>query len=124
MKAFSLILTLALFFTLTACNQETPAPINPKPALDAANKAADLASQNAGQRIYQTSCASCHDSGMLGAPKIGDQKAWAGHTEHGMEHMVGNAISGVGKMPPKGGNMKLSDQEVRAAVEYMVDKSR
>ena len=124
MKPISLILTLALFFTLTACNQETPAPMNPKPALDAANKAADLASINTGQRIYETSCASCHDSGLLGAPMTGDQQAWAGHTEHGMEHMVGNAISGIGKMPAKGGNMKLSDQEVRAAVEYMVQQSK
>ena len=35
-----------------------------------------------------------------------------------------NAIKGVGKMPPKGGNMQLSDDEVKAAVEYMVEKSK
>ena len=127
MKPISLILTvlfLASLTLLTACNQETPAPMNPKPALDAANKAADLASQNAGQRIYETGCASCHDSGAMGAPKIGDKKAWAGHIEHGLEHMVANVIAGIGKMPPKGGNPMLSNADVKMAVEYMVSKSK
>ncbi len=127
MKTITLIQTI-LFITsltlLTACNQETPAPMNPKPALAAANKAADVASQNAGQRIYETSCASCHDSGMMGAPKIGDKAAWAGHFEHGMEHMVGNVISGIGKMPPRGGNPNLSDADVKMAVEYLIGKSK
>lgn len=77
-----------------------------------------------GEAVYNKSCGACHNSGVMGAPKIGDKAAWAQHIEDGTHHMVENAIKGVGKMPPKGGNMKLTDEEVEAAVEYMVEKSQ
>jgi cytochrome c5 len=128
MKPIAMILALALFFftiLLSACSQESTAPmISPKPALDAAKKSAGLGNLNAGQRIYQDSCSSCHDSGMAGAPKLGDKKAWASRMQYGLEHLVQMAISGIGQMPAKGGNMKLGDHEIKLAVEYMVKKGQ
>jgi len=37
---------------------------------------------------------------------------------------VQTAIKGKGAMPPKGGNPALSEEEVRAAVNYMIEQSR
>ncbi len=126
--ALSLTMTLTLLaFTLTACSkEEAPAPAaKTKPAaIQAAEQAAALAEINNGQKVYTSSCASCHDTGVMGAPKFGDKTAWSGHMHDGLEHMVKRAINGVGKMPPKGGNMRLSDAEVKSAVEYIVEQSK
>ena len=54
------------------------------------------------------------------ALKFGDKKAWATHLMHGTEHVYENALKGKGAMPPKGGNLTLSDAEVKAAVDYML----
>jgi len=82
------------------------------------------ASDDTGQSVYAKSCAACHDSGVMDAPKIGDKNAWAPLIAEGVDVLYENANKGVGKMPPKGGNMQLSDDEVKAAVEYMVEKSK
>src|SRR5258706_542587 len=73
-----------------------------------------------GQQVYQTACTACHGAGVANAPKFGDKKAWAEHLMHGTEHLYQNALKGLGAMPPRGGDLTLSDAEVKAAVEYMV----
>jgi len=82
------------------------------------------AALSSGQSVYDKNCAACHKLGIAGAPKTGDKAAWAPHIESGIDHLTQNAINGVGKMPPKGGNSMLTDDEVRAAVEYIVEQSR
>lgn len=77
-----------------------------------------------GQAVYEKSCSSCHTSGIAGAPKLGDKTAWAPLISDGIDQMVQVAIDGKGAMPPKGGNPDLSNDEVRAAVNYMVEQSR
>jgi cytochrome c5 len=81
-----------------------------------------------GQQIYQTSCVACHDAGIAGAPKLGDKSQWAKHMAKGVDALYASAVNGVqgsaGAMPPKGGNPALSDAEVRAAVDYMVARSK
>jgi cytochrome c5 len=81
------------------------------------------ASDDVGQTVYTKSCAVCHDSGVMGAPKVGDKAAWAQLNAEGVDSLTKNAIKGEGKMPPKGGNMQLTDAEVKAAVEYMIKMS-
>ncbi len=123
--SLTLIFTLAL--TLTACSkEETPPPAAKAkpPAIQAAEQAAAVADMNNGRKVYESTCAACHDSGVMGAPKLGDKAAWASHMHDGIDHMVKEAIEGDGKMPPKGGNMLLSDAEVRAAVEYIVEQNK
>ncbi len=125
MRTLAFTLFIALFL-LTACNKEeappTP-PAKPKP-IQAAEKAAAIANMSTAQKIYEESCSACHTTGIMGSPKIGDKQAWAGLMEQGLEQVTNNAISGVGKMPPKGGNMGLSNAEVKAVVEYMIEQSK
>jgi cytochrome c5 len=73
-----------------------------------------------GKKIYESTCIACHGAGVANAPKYGDKKAWASHLMHGTEHLYENALKGLGAMPPRGGNLALSDAEVRAGVEFMV----
>lgn len=77
-----------------------------------------------GQVIYTKACLSCHKIGLMGAPKVGDKTAWSGLIAGGQEKLVANAIKGIGSMPPKGGVSSLTDAEVSAAVDYMVEQSR
>jgi cytochrome c5 len=81
-----------------------------------------------GQQVYQASCVACHDAGIAGAPKLGDKGQWAKRVAKGLGTLYASAVNGVqgsaGVMPPKGGNLALSDAEVKAAVDYMVGRSK
>ena len=77
-----------------------------------------------GEEVYKKACGSCHNSGIAGAPKLGDKEAWAPRISEGMDELYGVAINGKGAMPAKGGRKNLSDDEVKAAVDYMVEKSK
>jgi len=77
-----------------------------------------------GADVYATACASCHKSGIAGAPKTGDQSAWKPLIATGVPQMTNSVINGKGTMPARGGNSSLSDAEIQAAVEYMVEQSR
>ena len=74
--------------------------------------------------IYTASCAACHMTGAAGAPKLGDNAAWAPRIKAGSEALYDSAIKGKNAMPPKGGNASLSDADVKAAVDYMVSQSK
>lgn len=76
------------------------------------------------QKEYEKSCAVCHKTDAMGAPAVGDKKAWAKAMEKGMDKVNHNAINGVGGMPPKGGNMNLSDDQVKDIVKFMVESSK
>lgn len=80
-----------------------------------------------GQTTYDQYCSICHKIGVGGAPIVGEKDVWQTRITNGMEQMVSNAINGMssdaGVMPPKGGFMQLSDEEVQQAVEYMVGES-
>ncbi|MGB3916607.1 MAG: c-type cytochrome [Thiothrix litoralis] len=77
-----------------------------------------------GEKIYKGICFSCHDVGIAGSPKLGDKAAWAPRIATGNDAMYHNAINGKNVMPAKGGNPALSDDEVKAAVDFMVGKSQ
>lgn len=82
-------------------------------------------SENLGERVYQMVCQSCHASGLVGAPKVGDVAAWSVRLEAGIDALYNSGLNGKGAvMPPRGGNPSLSDTEVKAAVDYMVSTSR
>ena len=91
------------------------------PAAAPAASAADLAK---GEKVYSANCLSCHGAGVLGAPKFADAAAWAPRVAKGMETLYGSAINGFKMMPPRGGNAVLKDDEMKAAVDYMVSKAR
>ena len=81
-----------------------------------------------GQQVYQAGCFACHDAGIVGAPKLGDKVQWTKLTAKGLDTLYASAVNGVqgsaGVMPAKGGNPALSDTEVKAAVDYMVARSK
>lgn len=83
---------------------------------------AAMADNEQGKKVYKSLCFSCHDNGIAGAPKLGDKAAWAPRLAEGMDTVYKIALNGKGAMPPKGGNMSLSDEEVKAAVDYMVSQ--
>jgi cytochrome c5 len=82
----------------------------------------------AGKAIYSGKCTSCHAAGMAGAPKLGDAGLWQPRIAQGMDLLYKHAINGfkgnTGYMPPKGGYMTLSDDDVKTAVAYMVFMSQ
>ena len=86
--------------------------------------AAAPAAKADGRKVYESTCITCHGTGVANAPKFGDKKAWAPHLMHGVEHLQENALKGIRAMPPRGGNLTLSDAEVKAAVDYMVGAVR
>ncbi|MHB8743427.1 MAG: c-type cytochrome [Sulfuricaulis sp.] len=105
-----------------------------KPATVSANSVMDsiIPSANAaddkGKAVYEGTCVACHGPGIAGAPKFGDKALWAPHIAKGIDTLHTHAIHGfqgkTGVMPPKGGNMSLSDADVKAAVNYMVSHSK
>ena len=118
------ILILASLLLLSACSKEetAPAPKSKPPAIQAAEQAAAIANISTGQKIYVRSCAFCHTTGTSNAPKLGDKDVWSKLMHEGPDHMVKNAIFGIGKMPPKGGDHSLSDAQVKLAVEYIIEQ--
>ena len=74
-----------------------------------------------GQTVYNQSCASCHQ--ML-APKTGDKAAWVPLIAKGTDALTASVIKGKGMMAARGGHANLSDADIRAAVEYMENKSK
>ena len=80
-----------------------------------------------GAQVYNQACFACHAAGVAGAPKVGDIPDWTARTQQGIDVLNAHAINGYqgekGYMPPKGGRTDLSDEEVIAAVQYMIDES-
>ncbi len=84
----------------------------------------DPAQVATGKTIYSKNCMACHSAGVAGAPRINDAVAWEPRIAQGMDTLNDHAINGFtgshGVMPPKGGFATLNDDEVEAAVAYMV----
>lgn len=78
------------------------------------------AEERSGKQVVNEVCASCHEKGQDGAPKLGDRQAWAARAAKGLGQLTANAITGVRNMPAHGGQAKLTDIEMSRAVAYMV----
>lgn len=85
------------------------------------NKASKTADRS-GKDIVQAQCVKCHQTGLNGAPKIGDRTAWIPRGANGMDALVRSAINGHGGMPARGGMADLTDAEMRDAVIYMFNQ--
>ena len=93
--------------------------------LEGENVAAAAAAVPTGPRsgadVFGASCFACHGTGAMGAPKKGDAAAWAPRKAQGMDVLVDHAINGFNAMPPKGTCMDCSDDEIKAAIEHMLE---
>jgi len=89
---------------------------------------AELAVPTDGPGVYEQVCGACHLNGIAGAPKSDDRAAWAPRIAQGKDTLYKHAIEGYtgkqGVMPAKGGRSDLSDDLVKAAVDYMVSKTQ
>lgn len=74
-----------------------------------------------GAAVYSANCAVCHNSL---SPKLGDKAAWAPRIGQGEDAMVASVIQGKGMMRPRAGKPSLSDDEIKAAVDYIESKSK
>ena len=84
----------------------------------------EVSSTKSGKDIYNSVCMSCHMSGAAGAPITGKVDQWSARIAKGSNTLYDNAINGIGVMPAKGGLMSLSDDDVKLAVDYMIDQSK
>lgn len=90
----------------------------------AVESAVESVGPRSGDAVYAAACAACHATAAAGAPKIGDAAAWAPRLAQGIDALVTHATKGYKGMPPKGGCMSCSDDEVKAAVEHMAAQAR
>ncbi len=123
---------LALLVVLAACGkkEEAAAPAAPAatPAPAAAPAPAPAADNELGKSVFSKTCALCHSAGVAGAPKPGDKADWGPRIGQGMDTLYKHAIEGFngakGAMPARGGGASLTDEQVKAAVDYMVNQSK
>jgi cytochrome c5 len=79
------------------------------------------AAPRSGEEVYKSACGACHDSGAAGAPKFGDQGAWAARIKQGAQTLLDSVLKGKGAMPPRGGGANLSDLELERAMVYLAN---
>ena len=140
----TMLLSLLLLSLLAACDKPKPDPLPPQSVaseytpVEAPSAAATAAPETSsaklaqgddkGKKVYDTTCVACHAAGVAGAPKFGDKALWAPRIAQGMDTLYMHSIKGfqgkTGMMPAKGGNMSLSDADMKAAVDYMVSQSK
>lgn len=92
----------------------------PAPAGAASVAKADATSGADGKAVYNRVCVACHQAGVAGAPKLGDQAAWAPRLAAGTDALYTSVLKGKGAMPPKGGQPSVPDADIKAAVDYMI----
>lgn len=139
----ALAAALAAAVLLAACGPQPQAPASPETAASPAASATDSAptpavaaqadtapaaapatEANAGQVIFNRNCSICHATGTAGAPKPGDKADWEPRLAQGMDVLYKHAIEGFtgskGVMPARGGAGNLTDDEIKATVDYML----
>lgn len=138
MKMTPFVLAVSLAVLLGACGKQepvapeesAPTPAMPEAAAPAPAPAAEpvAAANDQGKKVYGNVCAMCHAVGAAGAPKPGDQADWTPRIAQGMDVLYKHSIEGYtgakGVMPARGGSTTLSDDEVKASVDYMVALSQ
>jgi cytochrome c5 len=104
-------------------NADTDNQLSKRPAQDSGDAAPpyDLA---LGETVFKRRCLTCHDKGVFDAPRLADALDWEQRAKQDLDVLIEHALNGHGNMPPKGGFLALSDQEVAAAVAYVVDRSK
>ena len=81
----------------------------------------DVKSMKTGEQVSQAQCTACHATGAVGAPKLGDEAAWAPRVKTGFDALLNSALKGKGNMPAQGGG-DASDYEIGRAVVFMANK--
>ena len=98
------------------------------PTVETPTEPEPVATVLTGPQVYNEACKACHGAGIGGAPIMGDAAQWVERLAQGNDMLIQHAIAGfsgsTGFMPPKGGRVDLSDEEVTSAVEFMIAESQ
>ena len=97
--------------------------VNRAEVADTAGPAA-IAAPLSGEEVYGQYCSVCHAAGVGGAPLFADTGVWGPRIAKGMDVLMDSTINGINAMPAKGTCMSCSDDELSAAVVYMVDAAK
>lgn len=101
------------------------APTAPIVIPQAAPAAADAgASADAGKALFESTCQACHATGLAGSPKFGDKAAWAPRIAKGLPALYQSALNGKPPGMPARGGSTATDDQVKAAVQYMVNAAK
>jgi cytochrome c5 len=79
-----------------------------------------------GRSVWMNTCRACHLLGVAGAPAVTDYSNWEPRIAKGMRALYKGPLNGIKgedgkyKMPPRGGNNRLSDAQIERAAQYMV----
>ncbi|MBI3283579.1 MAG: cytochrome c5 family protein [Burkholderiales bacterium] len=126
MKSSTMLLAALSLALLSACGQKEAS--TPAAASAPAPVAAPAAENTVGKAVFGKTCSMCHAAGVAGAPKPGDKADWGPRIAQGMDTLYQHALEGFtgakGQMPARGGAPALSDDEIKAGVDYMVAQSR
>lgn len=136
MNAKKLLLILGCSAALMACGEKpadtaaapaAPAPVAAAPAPAPEPAPAPVAENAVGKKVYGSVCSMCHAANVAGAPKPGDKADWGPRIAQGKDTLYKHAVEGFtgakGMMPARGGGSALTDDELKAAVDYMVAQS-
>lgn len=130
MKNTRQFLSIFCFTLIAACSQKTEtasAPSSSATSIAVATPAA-VPENTVGKAIYGKTCSMCHAANVAGAPKPGDKADWSPRISQGMDVLYQHALEGFtgakGQMPARGGAVTLSDEEIKAGVDFMVNQSR
>lgn len=79
----------------------------------------------AGREVWLGTCRECHANLLSDAPQVKSRKAWEARLAKPRSVLYQHALEGFSgpsgtEMPPRGGNARLSDEQVRAAVDYLI----
>ncbi len=110
------ILALVLAGSVAGCGESGPRDAGQIPVFEEASLAS-------GRAIWTQTCRNCHLAGVAGAPALRDYAAWQPRIAKGLEALYASALNGMGdasgwRMPPRGGNPALTDEQVKRAVDY------
>ena len=89
-----------------------------------AASAAVASGPRSGEAVYNAACMACHSTGAAGAPKVGDKAAWTARIAQGSDTLYKHTLEGIRGMPPRGTCSSCSDDEIKAATDYMVAGSK
>lgn len=129
---------LLIALALTACGKkEEQAAAPAQPAAEAAKPAESAKPEEhaandehsaKGEKVFKGTCSMCHQTGAAGAPIVGNKDEWGPRIAQGMPMLYDHALKGFtgkkGMMPAKGANTSLSEDDVKAGVDYMVSKAK
>lgn len=129
MKLFKMLTAVALFAAIQVSAQdmseeEIKKRIKPVGSVHVAGAEAQSAAASgarSGADVYNKACLACHGAGVLGAPKFQNAEDWAPRLEKGLDTVLQNALNGINAMPPRGTCGDCTDEEIKAAIEHMVE---